>query len=301
MSSSSAHLSRPILAARMLAAVITLGSISSVVHAESQVAIPQRSVAVSVQGDQADSHDATATFVLPINQSLWTQLVAGSTRASLDDGSATTRMAGAGIGVQTGSFQSQLSFAYREDNDALTLQDFSGAVTYFASQGSVGVDVFHRRAKDETTVSRTARFRNPRSAVITSSSDGWGFGLHGDFNLTDRWSVFAAGMKYNYQNASDHATALRIERLEVSGVTRDTALLDNTASVGATLKLQPVQLTLSYIRDRAADTDDLTQTAELSANIPIGNHWMIAPRIGYSSSKADQDIGYAGVSVQLNW
>ncbi len=295
MISLSARLSRP-----MLATVATLALLSSTAHAESTATVPERSLAISTQTDQADSHDTTATFVLPINQSLWTQLVAGSTRASLDEGSTTTRMAGASIGVQTGCFQSQIGFAYREDSDALRLQDFSGTLTYFASQGSVGLDVFHRRAEDETTVSRTGRFRNPRSAVITASSSGWGFGLHGDVDVSDRWSLFASGMKYDYQHASDRATALRIERLKLSGVTRDTAVLDNTASIGATLKFQPVQLTLSYIRDRALDTGALTQTEELAANIPVGRHWTIAPRIGYSSSE-DEDIGYAGVSVQLNW
>jgi hypothetical protein len=283
------------------AAIATLTLCSASAHADSGAAIPGRSMAVDVQADNGDSHEVTGTLVLPLGQSMWTQLLAGSTRADLNDGSTTTRMGSATVGLQTGSLQSQLGVAYREDSDALKLTDFTGAVTWFASQCSVGLDLFYRKTEDETEVSLNGRFRNPKAIAITESFGGKGAGLHAGVDVSERLALFATGMRYSYQQPSGHTSALRIQGLALSGVTRDTALLQDTMTVGATVKFKPVWLTLSYLRDHALDSRDLTQTADLAVDIPVGKDWVISPRLGYSQSEAGMDVSYGGVSLQVSW
>lgn len=286
---------------RSIASTCALAVASVVAHAAPEPAIPRRSAALSVQADDADSRDLTAVLILPMNRHAWTQLQAGSTRTNLDEGSTDTIFGSARIGVRSGSLQSQVGFAYRADSDALKLQDFLGALTYLGSRGSIGIDLFYRKAEDETIVSRERRFGNPRAVVVTESFDGRGFGLHSEFDISARWLVFASGMKYDYDETSNLQAALNYERLTLSGVTREAALLDDTLNVGATLKLQPLWLTLSYIRDRAFDTLDVTQTTELAADIPVSERWSIAPLIGYSASDTQDSIGYAGVNWRIDW
>jgi len=151
-----------------LSAITTLTLLSATAHPESGAAIPGRSAALNVQSDDSDSHDVAGTLVLPFGQHAWTQLMAGSTHARIDNESTDTRMAGASVGLQTGAFQSRLAFAYRKDNDSLRLQDWNGAVTYFAKQGSLGIDLFYRTSEDETVISRGGRLRNPKAIAIAN-------------------------------------------------------------------------------------------------------------------------------------
>jgi len=89
--------------------------------------------------------------------------------------------------------------------------------------------------------------------------------------------------------------------LRVTGVTRDEAFLDNTARAGVEYTLDLLTLAATYIHDEEIDTHDITHTGEVSADIPIGERWLLSPFVGYSSDDAEGGTAFAGMSVSVMW
>lgn len=78
------------------------------------------------------------------------------------------------------------------------MSDWSFALGWQFGRGSLGADVFIRSAEAETVFSVQRRRANPRAVRVTESIDGTGYGLHGDFDMTPAFAVFASWMKYDY-------------------------------------------------------------------------------------------------------
>ncbi|MFL6617154.1 MAG: hypothetical protein ACJ8MH_01045 [Povalibacter sp.] len=260
--------------------------------------------ALSTETDDADGRNLLGEFGLPLGQPGWLHLAVGSSTIKMIDEDVDSTLASIAGGFDTERVSVEVSYSYREDSDTFEQQDLHGSVTLNGARGSIGLDLFHRSAEDETVTSIERRRRDPLSIRTTQSVDGTGIGAHMRFDATQALQLFAAGMTYDYD--SDVRGPAFLDRfprlaLRISGVSRDQAFLDDTLRGGLTYRFANASITAQYIRDRELNTEEVTGSTEISANIALGNAWAIAPWIGQSSNDTDGDVLYGGLTVSVIW
>ena len=260
--------------------------------------------AVGAQVDDADSNDLTGELGLPLGDPGWLHLAVGSSTATLSSVQVDTTVATVYAGFDTESLGFEAGYAYRKDADSFHQDDLRGALTVRLSRVSFGLDLFHRAAEDETVMSIERRRLDPLAIRIVESIEGTGIGAHIGVNATERLYLFGSGMAFDYDSDIDGPAFLqRFPRLNLrlSGVTRDEAYLDNTARIGASYDIEGWALTGTYTRDEELNSGEITHTAELSIDIPIGESWELSPWIGVSSNAVDGDIAFGGARVGVFW
>jgi hypothetical protein len=263
-----------------------------------------RYASLSAEADDDSSHVLSGTLGLPLGQKGHLDLGAGRSRATLDTTDEDSTFASIDFGLDTKRTQMQIGYAYRDDGESFRQHDFRGKFTLVRGIGKIGLDAFYRDAQDETVTSVQRRRRDSHSIRVLESIEGKGVGLHGDIDVSDSVRLFASGMVYDYDRDVDTpAFVARFPRLSlrVTGITRDEAFLDNTARAGIEYTLDLLTLTATYIHDEAIDTHDITHTGEVSADIPVGERWLLSPFVGYSSGDSDGGTAFAGMSVSVMW
>lgn len=133
--------------------------------------------------------------------------------------------------------------------------------------------------------------------------------MHANLQLTARASVSAGVMRYRYDfavrsdargSATPLASLLGLNAIPV-GVWRDEALIDRSYRIGGNYRLQRATLGAQYFRDRGTRSAATSSTWQLQAEVPLGEHWMLAPMLGYSSGAGFDAMGYGGVNLRLSW
>jgi hypothetical protein len=263
-----------------------------------------RDASLSVEGDADSSHVFNGSLGLPLGERGHLDLGAGRSRATLDEIDEDSTFASIDLGLDTRRTQMQIGYAFRDDGDSFRQHDFRGKFTLVRGIGRIGFDLFYRDAQDETLGSIRLRRRDSRAIRVIESISGTGIGLHGAIDATHNVHLFASGMIYDYDRDVDTPALLaRFPRLSlrVTGVTRDEAFLDNTVRAGIDYTLSLLTLTATYTRDVEIDTHDITNTGELTADIPVGERWLVSPWVGYSSDESDGGTAFAGMSVSVMW
>ena len=264
-----------------------------------------RYASLGTEADDDHSRVVTGALGLPVGGHGRLDFGLGRSRVlTLDAASVDSTFASVDAGIDMDRWETQIGYAYRKDSDSFHQHDLTGTVSYVMDNSKLGLDLFYRSAEDETTTSVQRRRRDPRSVRTVESIDGRGIGLHGDIDVSDSVRLSVSGMVYDYDRDLDAPAFLaRFPRLglRLSGVTRDEAFLDNTARASIDYSFDLVTLTATYIRDEELDTHDITGTGELSADLPLGERWLLTASAGYSSSEAQDGVAFAGLAVSVMW
>lgn len=259
--------------------------------------------ALSAEVDDADFRQLQAAFAVPLSETAWLQLDVGTTTASFDDvDDVDMTIAGLRTGFSSGNFDWQVMYTYREDGASYTQHDLFGGFTYVASRGALGLDAFYRSAEYESIASIQRRFRDPLAVRVSEITKGIGVGAHGEINIVPYVTLSSGVMIYDYDDASTlPANLSRFQRITLSGVTRDQAYLKNSINVGVTYELAVLSLSAIYYRDRELESDFMTDTAELYADISIAERWALAAWIGHAMADDDSESTYGGARLSVIW
>lgn len=275
-----------------LAALATL-SLSTLARAEPGE-IKGYYAALSAAVDDADFHDLKAEFAVPLGETGWVQLDVGTT--------ADMTALGLGTGFSTGKIDWRAAYTHREDGSSYTQDDLFGGFTYIASRGTAGLDLFYRSAEYESITSVRRRFRDPLAIRVVEKTTGTGVGAHGEINLTRHVTLSSGAMFYDYDNTSDAPARLaRLERVSLSGVTRDQAYLKDSLNVGVTYEFAVVSIGAMYYRDREVESNFVTDTAELHADVTLTEHWALAAWIGHAMTEDTSELTYGGARISVVW
>ena len=279
----------------------------STAHADST---HRHSATLSVHADDNDNRQWLGKLALPLGDRAWMQASLGRTElATAPAGNIKTVGAAVGIGGET--LDAAVEFVQRTGDARFEQQDWTAALNWHGARGGLGADVFLRSASDEfkTTTGSSSVFAPPVTTTVRESVDARGFGLHGDFDLTARASVFAGAMRYRYDfdvDSTATGTGTPLSSLlgtstPISGAWRDQAFIDRSYRVGTRYRFQGAAVNAQYFHDRTADTAEALSTAQLQAEFLLAKHWLISPTIGYSSGGSSGQTGYGGLSVSVIW
>jgi hypothetical protein len=258
--------------------------------------------AVAFGADEADSYDLTAELGLPLAQRGWLHGALGSSQTSLDTGSIDTRVASLSAGFDGDRIELYGGYAYRDDGDAFTQHDFFAQFTLRGARGYGGIELFYRSAEADTVATIERPLRDPLSIRIEESIEGTGIGLRSGIDVSQHLEIFASGMTYDYRSETNRPALIqRLPTLQLSGISREEALLESTWTCGATLAIAATAVTMTFTRDRTALLQEVTDTTEATVDIPLSERWNLAPEIGYSDSDAYGGIAFASLHLSVVW
>ena len=281
--------------------LLSCALLAAATHAQSDVSTHSPYIAVNGTVDEDDNSSANFEFGLPIGRYAWLFAGGGQRESSSGSDDLSTDVWRLGGGLGNEHLELNASYVHRKD-DSFKQDDWLLSLDWRGSRGGMGADYFVRHSDAETTTSIRRRRLAPRSIRISESLDGEGFGAHGDIEVTEQVNVFASAMFYDYDDvASNHPYLSRLLYLSGSGVTREEAFLDRSFGIGATYRFSSMSLTLQHWRDKAWQTEEVTDTTELSVLVLFGDHWSVAPSIGYSDGDIDGSVAFGVVTIGYNW
>ncbi len=288
-------------------------------HAEDSFVAGMNYVSLDAVGDNADSRDTTVSGSVGFANHFWVDASAGKLTDSSNNSLGDINHGSLGFGIRNASWTFKLD-ASRYKNDAAYVQrDINSTLEWHNDVVTVGLDGMHRRTENSLDAVRDFPRANLTGVAIHTDETvtGHGFGAHVYWNVTDAWSVSAGGMSYSYDSdytltSSTNPVLIRslLNRfptvaetfyLNKSGITRSLALLDSSINVGASYQWESAQLSLHLFQDKALETGDKTNTVQLGANFFVGDHFMLSPMLGRSSTDNADDVSFGGLSVSYNW
>lgn len=286
----------------LCAVVLMLATVSAAVAATVEKEPLPRDFTVGFEADDADGQQFYAIAGFPLGSKGWTDLSLGQAQIRTDIDEIETTIASLGLGLTTDRVELSARYTHREDSDSFREQDIGGRLTWLLPKGALGMDVFFRSAESETITSIQRRRRDPLAVRITESIDGYGLGLHAEWQPTQNLTLSTGFMKYDYESTTNRPNLLqRLALIGITGITRDQAFFETSARAGATYSFESFDLTLDYYLDRALDTGDEMHTGQLTASVPVGERWMLTPWAGYSSNDPFASSAYAGLSMSVLW
>ena len=293
----------PSYSSRRLAQLVVLPTLATAALAQAEPAdIKGYYAALSTEVDDADFRELGVEFAVPFGKTGWVQLDVGTTTALSAEDDVDMTTLGLRTGFSTGDINWRAMYIYRDDDSSYTQHDLFGGLTYVASHGALGLDLFYRSAEYESTASIQRRFRDPLAVRFVETTEGAGIGAHGDLYVTRQVTLSSGVMFYEYDDSSNVPAGLaRFERVSLSGVTRDQAYLKDSINLGVTYELAVVSLSAVYCRDREVDSNFVTDTAEIYADLSLMEHWALAAWIGHAMTEDDAEITYGGVRISVVW
>lgn len=297
----------------------TLFSTTSLVHAadDDSYASAMRYVSLDVGGDNADSRQYSGTGSFTIGKNVWLQGTLGKLTDSSSNSLGDLSNYGAGMGFKTEHLQLKLNFSSYKNDAAYKQRDVTAALDWNEERFSVGLDLFHRNTDNSVDTIKSRRAGGTAAVHIDENFTGNGYGLHSSLALTDNLEIQAGAMKYTYDSSyqlysrtnplfvdfivNNFPSLADLFYLNHSGLTRSLALLDNSYNLGLSYQFSWIGLNAQYLRDKALDTGDITNTYTLGALIFVGDHWMLSPSIGQSKSDTAGSVTFGGLSVSYNW
>jgi hypothetical protein len=269
------------------------------------------SATLGVQGDENDNRQWLGKVVVPLGEYAWAQASLGRSDLAAA-GANDTRIIGAAFGAGGKKLSTAVEFVQRKGDANFEQQSWAATLDWHGTRGSLGADVSLRSANAESTSTQTPGgiFGAPVTTTVRESVDGTGFGVHGDFALTQRVIVSAGAMRYQYDfdtsststaNSTPLSSLLGATISAVPGAWRDQAFVDRTYRVGGTYLLQGAAVSAQYFRDHVAKNDATFSTVQLQAEFPIGEQWSLSPMLGYSEGGSAEHVGYGGMNVRFSW
>jgi hypothetical protein len=285
-----------------------------------------RYAAVSTQWDNAGNRELAGTLSLTFGDYVWTHVGAGAIRERHDDGTLSASLLNAGVGIAGETLGSTIDFSQRKDGDRYSQVDYKAAVDWHNEFFGLGINGMHRSTKARAIVPVATGQGSTVNVPVEQSLSGNGLGLQARFSPTERLTLSLGGAHYSYdiQTRQDGAVAdnggnggaintiidnaLRSQPLlsqniapQVSGVTREAAVLRRSWNAGIGYRLDRAALNFQYFYDLALDGDIPTNTFALYAALYVSDHWTVSPAIGYSSVDQSGGTAFGSLAVSFGW
>ncbi len=276
-------------------------------------------VSLDVQADNADSRDVSFTGSLGMGQYFWLQGSVGKLEDSSNLNLGDMNHFGIGMGLQGQHLMFRINTSRYSSDGAYRQRDVDASIEWRAERFTAGFDAKHRSTDNSLdTVRNFPTLGQTNVALhVDETLTGRGYGAHASFEVTDAFSVYLAGMTYSYDSdytltsstnpllvrrlLNQYPTLAETLYLNDSGLTRSLALLDSSYNLGASYQFNSALLSAQYFIDQALDTGDQTQTASVGLSFFVGDHWILAPQLGQSSSDVAGDVTFGGLSISYNW
>ncbi len=312
------------LAASLLGLTVTAHAVE-----EDSYVSAMRYVSLDASGDNGDSSQFSGTGSFTLGKYMWLQSSVGKlTDDTSNGGLGDLQNFGVGAGLRGKHVQATFNFSHYKNDANYKQRDISASFEWYNEILTLGLDGFHRKADDAADYAITDTYPILGTTTIATHAEqtltGDGFGAHTNINFTDRFNISLGGMGYNYDNdvrvtsnvsaSSTRTIAEILERrinsilqpgidLRSSGVVaRNVVPLDSTLNVGLNYVFDSLGLSANYIHDKILDSDTTNDSLSLSASIFIGDHWIVAPTVGQTSSNNNtDDITFGGLSLSYNW
>jgi hypothetical protein len=305
--------------------LLSMASLAQAADGDDNYVSAMRYVSLDVSGDNNSSRQYSGTGSFTLGRYVWLDGTAGKLTNSSDDTSDNVgdlTNYGAGFGLKNEHVQFRLNFLSSKNSDSYKQNDVTAALDWNSKRYGFGIDGFHRKTTNGTSVPNPYPRLGPSTLHGDANQTGNGVGLHASFNLTEQLSLSLGGMKYSYNDLevttnvrntptqSELGTLLQSVRDKVrqelqlqatSGLTRSLALLESSYNAGLSYQFDAVGLNAQYLRDKALDTGEITDTYLVGASIFVSSHWMLSPSLGESKSDTAGNVTFGGLSVSYNW
>ncbi len=283
-----------------------------------------RYAAISTLHDSDHNRQTTATVSLTFGDHGWAHVGGGKARVQQANATVNPTLGNIGVGFAGQQWTATLEARRRKDGDRYDQRDWNGSLEWRNEVLGIGIDGLHRNTDIEAVVPVTGA-QGTTNVPVAESLRGNGIGLHAYFNLTQRLNVFFGGMSYDYDattrqngtvtttsgsggvigivnNALNNRPLLAQQvLLQTTGATREAAILQRSYNAGVRYRFDSVTLTAQYFNDQALDSNDSTNTAELSAAVFLSEQWTIAPAIGRSSNDQFGSVTFGSMTVRYGW
>jgi hypothetical protein len=232
-----------------------------------------------------------------------------------------------GTGIASQQWSASLGATERKDGDKYHQQDWNGTLDWHNDKFGIGVDVLHRNTELHGTVPVTNQ-GSTTYVPASQSLDGNGVGLHAHINVTERLILSLGGMHYNY-DSTFHQSAVTSSNAnngtnngglistvpnnlldnqianplvtQISGVTREAAILQHSWNAGITYRLSHVALIAQYFNDKAIDSNSALTTTQVCAAIFFNEHWTLSPGVGYSTGSQSGGVTSGVFTARYGW
>lgn len=273
-----------------------------------------RYVSAGAQADNRGNQQVVSTLSLPVGQHAWVQAGAGQSHGDAASGGRKPGIATAGVGVAGQSLQLTVNTAQRFDGGRYRQSDIGSSLDWKPGGNDVGVDVTHRRSRAAGTVAVSNGAGGSTTVPAQARVAGFGVGLHGTLQVSERVSVYGAVARNHYKSStvSNDPTAgpggllgsNPLPRTLLGGasvVNRDEIALDRSAQVGATYRWQKVALSGEFTTGQVHDGGGALRSVDLKAAIDVAPGWRVAPGVGRGSSEQGGRATTASLAATYGW
>lgn len=285
-----------------------------------------RYAAVSTEGDNAGNREFAATLSLTFGDHAWAHMGAGTTHEQRDDDSLSASLWNTGVGITGERLGGTIDFSRRKQSDRYRQIDYKVSLEWRGDMVGLGLNGMHRRTKVRSIVPVTTGQGSTVNVPVEQSLSGNGVGLQARFSLTERLALSLGGAHYSYDtqtrrdsvvagNGGNDGTlntiidnALRSQPLlahntveQVSGVTRDAAILQRSWNAGIGYRFARAALSFRYFYDQALEGDIATNTFALNGAFYVADYWTVSPAIGYSSGGRSGGAPFGSLAVSFGW
>lgn len=304
-------------------------TVVTAVHADESDApnANMRYAALSVQRDDQHSQQALGTLSLTLGEHAWVQAGGGQSRIEQATSVRNPNIVMGGIGAASNAWQIAVNYTDRHADSAYRQHDWTASTDWHnAALGiGIGIDGANRHAHFDSTVPVATSQGGVAYLPVSHNINGNGLGAHLRFNISERVSLFAAGMKYHYTDTTQQSGTVTVvgssgsnlstlignalankpllsqTLTQSSIVTRDEAVLDRSIDIGATYRFDKIGVTAEYLNDKVIDEPGTVDTVQVKAAINVAPHWLVTPGIGQSRSDQYGGVKFAMVTVGYGW
>lgn len=270
-----------------------------------------RYVAASLQRDAQHGQAVMGLLSLPVGERAWVQLGGGQTRQEQTSTARRASVASAGAGYIGKHWQASLVATHRSGGSDFRQTDWDGVLEWRGEQFGLGLDGHHRDARLAGTVTTPTPPSGTATVPVLQQLKGSGFGVHGNVQLTSKFTVYAATMHYDYRVSTQQngastggSTSLLSQALpqaSPSFVSRDEMALNRSSRVGGSYRFETLTVSADFIADRVLDEPAPVRTFQLKAALYLSPQWTVTPTLGRTRSETFGGVTFAGLAVSHAW
>jgi len=265
-----------------------------------------RQFSVGLQRD-AEQHQALLGLLsLPLGERGWLQFGGGRSRQALNDGPRDTTLASLGAGYLGDGWQLSLAASHRRAGERLRQTDWDGTLDRTGERYGLGLDLHHRDARQDGIATTTSPLSGTSQVAVRQHIRGHGLGLHGHLQLSDRFKVFGAAMRYDLHvstepvNGASAGPVSTLLGVSPSFVSHEELPLRSSARLGARWRFDTVSLSTETLVDRVEGDADTLRTVLLKAAVELGAGWTLTPSLGSTRSRQGR-VGFGGLVASHGW